>query len=92
MNNAIVNIGTQMSEPWLSILLGTLFRDGLDALCGNSIFYVLWKTATLCPNAYGVLWYMSTGKVKSSLFPTSSMTLAIFSPLPPPFTANYSDG
>ena len=27
-----------MSEPWLSIFLGTLLRDGLAGLHANSIF------------------------------------------------------
>lgn len=81
-----------MSEPWLSILLCTLLRDGFAGLRGNPIFNVLWKTAMLCPTVHGVLMGHVYQKGEKFLFSTSSMTLAIFSPPSLPFTANSSDG
>lgn len=91
-NNAIVSISIQISEPWLSILLCTLLRDGFAGLHGNSIFNVLWKTAMLCPVVHGVLMVHVYQKGEKFPFSTSWMTLAIFSPPSLPFTANSSDG
>lgn len=79
-NNAIVSIGIQMSEPWLSILLCTLLRDGFAGLHDNPIFNMLWKTAMLCPMVHGVLMghIYQKGERKVPFFSISSMTLAIF--------------
>lgn len=79
-NNAIVSIGIQMSEPWLSILLCTLLRDGFTGLHDNPIFNMLWKTAMLCPMVHGVLMghIYQKGERKVPFFSISSMTLAIF--------------
>lgn len=93
-NNAIVSIGIQMSEPWLSILLCTLLRDGFAGLHDNPIFNMLWKTAMLCPMVHGVLMghIYQKGERKVPFFSISSMTLAIFfSPPSLPFTANSSE-
>lgn len=48
MNNAVVSISIQMSEPWLSIFLGTLLRDGLAGLRANSIFNFFLNGKLLC--------------------------------------------
>lgn len=69
-----------MSEPWLSILLCTLLRDGFAGLHDNPIFNMLWKTAMLCPMVHGVLMghIYQKGERKVPFFSISSMTLAIF--------------
>lgn len=93
-NNAIVSIDIQMSEPWLSILLCTLLRDGFAGLHDNPIFNMLWKTAMLCPMVHGVLMghiYQKGERKVPFFFYFLNDTCYFFSPPSLPFTANSSE-